>query len=467
MSAAVLGAALPASCAREAAAPARVQVRPCAADAGPAFGGAECGSVRVYENRAARTGRTIDVAFARWRATSAAASGALMLLAGGPGASGSDVAFDVDGWARPLRSSTDIVVVDQRGTGLSNALDCPADVETSPASSFGHLFDDASLGRCRAALESRADLRLYTSNDAADDLDDVRAALGYEKVSLYGGSYGTRLAQVYMRRFPERVRAVVLDGVMPLDIKAPLTYAATAQGALDRIIAACDTSAACRADHPSLAADTRALLDRLASGPVATSVTPAGRTPVPVAMSRGDLGYALRGIMYGADAERTLPDLIARAAATGDLSALAQRYWRRAVFFDGGAFATGLHLSVLCGEDVAFIRDADVDPATAHTFLGRYLVDEYRRACAHWPTASVPAEFAMPVTSAIPTLLLSGFFDPVTPPAFGDAVAKTLTVSRHVVSPHTAHGSVGGCAADAALFVLKTGTLDGAPEVCR
>lgn len=432
-------------------APPGARLKPCPADAGPAFADAECGTVQVFENRATRQGRTIDVAFARWRAISGSASDALMLLAGGPGADGSSLAFDVHGWAATLRSAMDIVVVDQRGTGLSNSLHCDSNVETAPASSFGHLYEGAWLRNCRATLESKADLRQYTSDNSADDLDEVRAALGYAKVSLYGGSYGTRLAQVYMRRFPERVRAAVLDGVVPMDATIPLTYASTAQDALDRIAAA---------------ADVQRLLDRFASGPVATFVVPPDGPRVAVAMGRGDLGYALRGIMYGADAARILPEMIARAAATGDVQALAQRYWQRAVRFSRG-FSEGLHLSVLCAEDVAFIRSDDIEPATTRTFLGRYLVDEYQRACAEWPAAGIPAEFRQPVRSAVPTLLLSGYFDPVTPPAFGERVAKSLTTARHIVSPHTAHGSVTGCAAEAALYVLRTGTIEGLPQVCR
>ena len=101
------------------------------------------------------------------------------------------------------------------------------------------------------------------------------------------------------------------------------------------------------------------------------------------------------------------------------------------------------------------------------THRGRYLVDEYRRACAQWPAARITPEFATPVKSAVPTLLISGYFDPVTPPSFADAVARTLTVSRRVVSPDGAHGSVDGCPKEAALFVLRTGTLDGMPDVCR
>ena len=312
------------------------------------------------------------------------ASTAVFLLAGGPGSSGASLAGAAEGWARPLHSTMDIVVVDQRGTWHSNALHCAQETETRPASSFGHIFDEGWVRQCRALLERTADLAQYTTDAAAADLDDVRAALGYEQISVYGGSYGTRLAQAYMRRFPKRTRSVVLDGTMPLDYKGPLTYAASAQQALDRVFEQCAASATCRRAHPDLRADFARLLDRFRAGPIATSVTRPGQAPVPVKMSLGDFGYAVRGILYVSGLIDDLPNWIGRAAKTGDVSVFAQRYWERQRTFSR-TFATGLHFSVLCAEDVAFIGDPEIAGATAGTFLGRYVIDEYRRACALWP----------------------------------------------------------------------------------
>jgi pimeloyl-ACP methyl ester carboxylesterase len=438
----------------------------CGSKASPAFASAECGTLRVFENRSTRQGRMIDIHVGRWRAHSASPAGVVMLLAGGPGSDGDGLAGAVDRWASPLRDTMDIVVVDQRGTGLSNSLFCARDVVVSPASAFGRIFDDESLRACRAQLEPVADLRQYTTDFAAEDLDDVRAALGFEQVSLYGGSYGTRLAQAYMRRFPARTRSVVLDGVMPFDIDAPLTYARTAQMALDRVIESCMASVPCRFSHPSLPANLKRVLERFNSGPVQTTVTPAGQSPETVMMSRGDFGYAVRGILYDAEGARVMPGMLRRAAVSGDLSEFAQRYWQRAVSFSR-AFANGLHLSVLCGEDVGFIRPDAVSAATANTFLGTYVIDEYRRACGLWTSSPASAEFRQPLTSSIPTLLLSGHFDPVTPPEFGEQVSRTIGGSRHLVWRQGAHGSVYGCGLASALHVLGTGTMTGMPDRCR
>jgi pimeloyl-ACP methyl ester carboxylesterase len=441
-------------------------IETCGPERGDAYAAAECGAIRVFEDRRAKQGRTIDVAFARWPARSRRSTGAVFFLAGGPGAGGVGMARDMVGWASPLQATMDLVVVDQRGTWFSHALHCARDVEGRPAAGFGHIFDPDWVRQCRAFLERDADLRFYTTELAADDLDDLRAALGYERINLYGGSYGTRLAQAYMRQYPERTRAVVLDGALPFDVRVPLTYPATAQQALDRVIDDCASRPACRKSHPNLGADFARVLDRFRDGPVATSVRPPEHSPVSILMSRGDFGYAVRGILYAPYLVDNLPDWIGRAATSGDLSAFAQRYWERELDFSR-TFATGLHFSVLCSEDVAFIDPSEIDAAGAGTFLGRYIIDEYRAACALWPATPVRADARRAVTTAAPTLLISGAFDPVTPPEFADRIAKALPQARHLVSPRGGHGSVYGCARSAAIYLLQSGTLTDMPDACR
>ena len=157
--------------------------------------------------------------------------------------------------------------------------------------------------------------------------------------------------------------------------------------------------------------------------------------------------------------------MIGHAASTGDVSAFAQQYLDREMRFNRG-FSMGLHLSVLCAEDVPFIQPQDVAPATSRTFLGEYLIDEYQRACAVWPKADIRPDFRQPISVSTPTLLISGYFDPVTPPEFAARIAKSLPASRTLVARQGAHGSVGFCA-DAAIFVLQKGTLAGMPTACR
>jgi pimeloyl-ACP methyl ester carboxylesterase len=425
----------------------------------------ECGVLRVFENRASQQGRMIDVRVMVIRADSMPAREAVFMLSGGPGTGSTSMAPAADRWARPVRASMDVVLIDQRGTGASHPLACPSPAQTDPAVIFGHLFDVTGLEACRAALERNADLAHYTTEAAAADIDEARASLGYERITLLGTSYGTRLAQVYARRFPGRVRSMVLDGVVPFDVPLPLTFAATAQHAFDRVAERCADEPACRKKHPRLAADFARLVARLQDGPLPATLR-LGGGPMPVSMTRGDFGYAVRGILYDGTAFDTLPDMIGRAAASGDLSDFAMAYWRRRVRFDD-TLALGMYLSVVCTEDVPFIRDADIEPASTSTFLGRYLVDEYRAACAVWPRGSVPSDAQAALTAPVPTLLISGAFDPVTPPEFADLVARSLPGARTVLSPLTAHGSAPGCARPAALHVLTGGALETMPVVCR
>lgn len=441
--------------------PPTAELHPC--PNGPAT--TSCGTITVFEDRAARQGRTIDIAFLVARADTPGAREALFVFAGGPGEGSTDLAGAAFGWLQPLRATLDIVFVDQRGTGQSHPLQCSSAGDSDPAAVFGHVFDPAVVARCREVLSRDADLTKYTTDDAIADVDDVRAALGYERVSLYGGSYGTRMAQAYMRRFPSRVRSAVIDGVVPFDNAIPLTYAASAQQSVERVWAACQADAGCERAHPHLSADFERLLRRLDAGPVPTTLSAAGR-PVTVAMHRGDFGYAVRGLLYNANAVSRLPDMISRAASTGDFREFADYYWSRDATMDR-AIAFGTHLTVFCAEDVPFPTEADITAATSGTFLGRYLFDEYRGACLEWPRGRITGDARTPVTAPIPTLLLSGAFDPVTPPAFAERVARSLPLSLSITSPTASHGAALGCPRAAVLYVLGRGTLKGVPEVCR
>jgi pimeloyl-ACP methyl ester carboxylesterase len=442
--------------------PAKVALTPCSVGRSLI---AECGTIRVFENRGTRVGRTIEIHFTVVRADAPGAHDAVVVFAGGPGEGSTSLAGGANGWLRPLRATLDFLFVDQRGTGQSNPLSCASGAATDPAVAFGHVFDPQIMARCRATLEGRADLTQYTTDLAVADVDDVRAALGYERISLYGGSYGTRMAQAYMRRYPDRVRSVVIDGTAPFDVNLPLTYAASAQQSIGRVFEACAASAPCRGAHPTVAADFDALLHRLDAGPArATIQAPGG--PTTVTMSRGDFVYAVRGILYGANAVTRLPDLIGRTLASGSFDEFAQAYYSREVGMES-AIAFGQHLSVLCAEDVPFATDVEVDRATSSTFIGRYLFDEYRGACRAWPRGRLAPDARTPATTRVPVLLVSGFFDPVTPPQFADRIARSLPLARTVIAPASAHGSASGCPRAAALYVLERATLEGVPDVCR
>ena len=399
-----------------------------------------CGSVRVFEDRARRRGRTIDLRVVVLPARAARpAHDPVFVLVGGPGQGAADLAPLLARQYDDIVDRRDVVFIDQRGTGGSNGLACAE--PRSVTELFGALYVPALIRDCRSALARRADLTLYTTIIAVDDFDEVRERLGYARVNLIGGSYGTRTALEYARRHPSRVRALVLDGVAPAGMRAPLGYAADAQRALDHLLEDCAADATCRRAHPNVRADLAAILERLERGPATVRLADTGGATASVRFSRGDFGYALRGMLYGADA-MTIPLLLQQTRATGDLTPFAEAYVRRARVLGRQVYA-GHHLAVFCAEDVGGIDSATVQRATAKTFLGDHLVRQYQSLCADWPRATVSGGFFEPVRSTIPTLLFSGRRDPSTPPEKAEDAARFLPNSRHIVFRYGGHGFTG------------------------
>ena len=436
------------------------QASPCPAKG---FGeGAECRVLMVAENPEAPGGRKIPIRYALLKATGPSPRPeAVLLFSGGPGGASTEmVGFVKQGPLAEINKVRDVVLVDQRGSGGSNPLMCPAALKQHPERAFGTLFPPIAIKECQQKLPQVADLTRYTTDYAIGDIELIRQALGYPKLILYGGSYGTRTAQAYARRFPDRTMALILDGVVPFDFSLPLSYAATLQESIDRIIARSDSV-------PDLRAKWESLVAKLKQGPVQVTVTPRSGSPVKLGMTLGDFGYAVRGVLYRGDLSRELPGRIVEAAKSGNLDWFAGRYYSRAADFEED-FADGLHLAAVCNEELVWIKDSDVGPATAKSFIGTYLIDQYREACKGWPKAKVAADFQRPLTAPIPTLLVSGLFDPVTPPRIADRVARNLPKVRHIVDSTSHHGSAfNDCARPVVLYVFREGTIDGAPPGCQ
>lgn len=405
---------------------------------------ARCGTLEVWENRATRTGRKIPIRFAVLPATGPDRKpDAIVPLSGGPGQSAVE---EAGAWARQLaaaRRERDLLLVDQRGTGGSNPLECemygPPD---DPASYTGAFYPAEAVARCAAALAGRADVTQYASAPAADDLEEVRAALGYPKVNLFGASYGTRAAQTYLRRHPERVRSVVLLGVVPNDTRMPVHAARDAQRAIEGVFAECAAQPSCAAAFPDLPGSLRRAVERLERAPAPVEVTnPATGAPARISLSRDLFGEAVRYMLYSAGNAAMVPAVV-HQAGRGDYGAVAEFALSARRRIVGGGSA-GTYLAVLCAEDVAFIEPGEGERLAAGTFLGGYRVRDQKAACARWPHVPADRSFLQPVRSDVPALVLSGQWDPATPPEQGERVARHLSRSRHVVIPGGAHGFVG------------------------
>jgi pimeloyl-ACP methyl ester carboxylesterase len=399
---------------------------------------AQCGTLTVAENPAEPGGRQIALHVARVAAISRRREAdALFVLAGGPGQAASAFYAGVAGSFGRIQRERDIVLIDQRGTGGSNPLTCPED-EDRLYEATGPEVDELAR-RCLAALTPRANPAFYTTSLAVADLERVRAALGYEHIDLYGVSYGTRVAQEYLRRFPGRVRALVLDGVVPPQLSIGPDVAPDAERALHGILERCVAAAACRARFADPQHDYQAVRARLARGPVTLSIPdPSGGNARQVQFGPEQLATVLRLGGYSADYAALLP-LFLDAGARGDFAALAAQSLLLTRSFEG--IALGMHNSVVCAEDVPFWGAID-RPRLQATFMGDAQVDALSALCRVWPHGPVDPDLHAPLSSAVPTLFLSGGDDPVTPPRYAHLAAAGFSQSRQIVLPGFGHGQL-------------------------
>jgi len=444
-------------------------LRPChlSAPGSPTRLRAECGSLTVPEDRANPGGRRIGLHVAVLPALSRTPEpDPLFFITGGPGEAATQDYVRVSPAFTRLNSKRDIVLVDQRGTGQSAPLRCSDPVEEADAGDGADL--GKWIGSCLEELE--ADTRFYHTLPAVDDLDQVRAALGYGRINLYGISYGTRVAQTYMRAYPERVRSVILDGVVPQDEALGMKIAGDAQRTLNAIFARCAADAGCGRAFPDLPGRFAALLDRVDKNPVRITLEhPSTGRPTDVRFTRDRLGAAVRLFSYSPETASLLPLLIHDAQATGDFRRLAAQSLIVSEQVQG-SINLNVHHSVVCAEDVPFYRQGsrfapDVG-SESRAYLGA-MYGRLEKICAHWPAAAVPPAFKSPVRSNAPALLLSGEFDPVTPPANAERVAAGLPASLHVVAPGQGHGVlVRGCLRRVATEFIERGTAEGLDTAC-
>jgi pimeloyl-ACP methyl ester carboxylesterase len=397
---------------------------------GDPCGQGRCVFVKVPENRAVPAGRTIQIRTLVLSATGGTPrADPVFFLAGGPGQPSSDLARGQAG--SPLRATRDLVFVDQRGTGGSNPLHC--DFYRAGDQSTGRLPDFLPIDRvreCRRALERIADLTQYTTAAAVEDLEAVRAQLGYERINLAGGSYGTRLALEYARRYPARVRTLVLDGAVSPSVAMPAGFGVAAQRALDGVLDECAADAACTAAYPRVRAQAGELFARLARTPLEAR-TPAGER---VTLTRDHVAEVIRYMTYTTGGASRVPAVVARAHAGDGTGVLGELQRQR----DGSGLG-GLYLSVTCAEDVPF-ADPTLVAADRETYLSYYRYRQQKAACDEWPRGAVPETHRTPVRSDVPALLVTGALDPATPPALADEIAATLPNSRVVKVPSGGHG---------------------------
>ncbi len=411
--------------------------------------GATCGTYTVYEDRTARSGRVIALKFIVIKAEHPSGR-ALAFNPGGPGASSTVTAGAIaDGlffrYFQTLHDRYDILLVDNRGTGESAPLPCDFAPAGRPQLYFRQLWPDSLVRRCRAELATRANLSLYTTSMAADDLDDLRAALGYPRLVLNGGSYGTTFFLDYARRHPSSVESLVLIGVAPPHfIIIPLQDAQGAQLSIDRLIAECKSEADCNRNFPSLGTHFEALARRFELGDISVPLrdTTTKRITV-VHLSKEVFTDRLRQLLYYPENAKYAPFIIDRAYR-GNYAPLATMVDVVSRGFTT-LLAEGLNLSVTCAEDGPFITEAEVLRTSAHSFEGELRVRAQQRACRIWNVNPVPAAFAEPVRSDAPILMISGSDDPTSPAKFAREALPYLPNARILLIRNGSHGTETEC----------------------
>lgn len=409
------------------------RLRPCKIEEGPTD--AFCGEYSVFEDRAAKSGRKIALKIVVAPALRRDPKpDPLFIFEGGPGGGAAKLAMYRVPMFRRFQTDRDIVMVDQRGTGESNPLNC--EPEDRNEEDFSKI-DEYPVGRLRDCLAGlQADTRFYTTQVAMDDIDDVRKHLGYGAINLWGGSYGTRAALVYLKQHPDSVRSVVLDGVAPPDMRLPLYMPRDGQRALDLMLDDCAKDPACGKEFPKLREGAAALFAQVEKKPRITFVHPRTGKTAQLSVSSRLIGSIIFMSLYDPTITSLLPRLITDAAAGNYQGLLALGFSRD---MPKGAMSEGMFLSVVCAEDMPRIGSAEIAAEAKGRFLGTTFFDTRMKPCEFWPKGAVSEAFYQPVVSGKPVLILSGEADPVTPPSWGDHAARSLKNSKHLVVPGAGH----------------------------
>ena len=400
-----------------------------------------CGYLVVPENRTIPNSATIQLHVAVFQSYAEGPDpDPVVHLAGGPGSSSLDVAGYLLGQGLDaILERRDFILFDQRGTGYSlPRLDCPERSALTPILLSGTLSDDESFQaildaflRCRDRLKAQGiDLSTYNSAASAADVNDLRLALGYDQLNLYGDSYGTRLALTVMRDFPEAVRSAVLDSTYPLEVNLYTTLAPNAERAFNVLFDDCAADPTCNASYPNLRAVFYNLVEQLNASPRSMSLS-VGGVDYPVSLTGDLLIDVLFGGLYNPVVTASMPKMMYQIQ-NGESSIL----WNRLSLYFDTSSAQGMGTSVQCAEEVPFNTMEDVYTATqgvqpdiAAFFPGsvRYLFT----LCPDWTGIPPDPRENQPVTSDIPTLILAGAFDPITPPAWGKMTASHLANSYY------------------------------------
>jgi len=433
----------------------------------------QCGNLSVPENWQQPNAKQLTLNFAVIPAIAAIAEpDPLFILVGGPGQAGVELAPMLSQVFGQVRQKRQLVVIDQRGTGKSSPLSCDDETidpeisdsetiepETSDTDVYSQVMSETAVADVLlCASNYDVDLAQYNTNNAVRDFDAVRQALGFQQINLYGISYGSRAALVYMREKPQVLRSVILDAVVPTQaVIGPVGVQATR--AFDLLVTQCQALAACNASYPELAATYRQIKQALTAKPLETEILhPMTAQPTVLKVDVVKFISVIHGLLYNSATTEQLPFIIsefAKANYQPFIGAMSQGQNTSASIY------SGLNFNILCNEDFVRVTEQQLVLERANKFAGDALFSSVAQVCQGWPKFSAPSNFSTPVLSDIPTLLLSGELDPITPPAWGELAAKGLSNAKHYVAKQASHGLITQtCAATMISQFLKQTSFD-------
>jgi len=434
---------------------------------------AQCSDFKRLENPEDPKSRILDLSVIKFASRSVnPETDAFTIIQGGPGGSSIDLAVSFSPILESIRAKRDVIVIDQRGTGRSNKLICPEPEDNA------HQFDAENIKRetqrCVTQLESvsqneegetlASDLRFYTTSVAVDDLEALRIAAGYTQLNIYGVSYGTRVAQHYLRKYPSSVRSMIIDGVAPIGLNlAGSEVAKRWEDSFNRLNERCSQDENCVTTHGDLRESYQTLKKRFSEKKISINL-PHPRTgeSTEYTFDEYSLFSAIRLMTYNTESLSLMPLLISEAIKGHYTFVAAQILLAE----ESLGTATGMHNSVICTEDAPFVTEEDIKQAK-NTLVGELVSEAVLAGCSVWPKGVLDDDFLKPFESDVPTLILSGETDPVTPAANGEIAAKMLSNSKHIVVPAHGHGVLArGCMPKLASLFIEDAHFESIDETC-
>ncbi|KAF7786271.1 hypothetical protein PRUB_a0781 [Pseudoalteromonas rubra] len=373
-------------------------------------------------------------------------SEAILAFAGGPGQSAIEVAAVFARVLRYAREDRDIILVDQRGTGKSTLLQCDMDpLEAQFAFNDDALpifeYSRAETQKCKTKLNTN--LSHFTTVAAASDFEAVRLALGYQKLHLFGASYGTRIAQEYMRRYPQAVASATLDGVVPMQ-QSLVAIGEAIDDSLQAIFTDCADTTDCSQQYPQLEQQYQTLLTKLEVQPASVQIPhPRTHRSISLVLTQNKVRSAIRMALYSHTTRALVPLAISEANRENYLPLVGLMGSDTAF----GSLAMGMHSAIVCGEDWPALT-AEERARFSATYFGRMMIESLDASCPIWQVDAVEKSFYQPLTTEIPTLLLSGGLDPATPPEWAELAMVNMEHARHLIAAEATHGVAAQSCAD-------------------